>query len=386
MRHFLSASSVSLSRFQFVSSTTDISTQGGTSGIGASLALSLAKRGAQIVLLTHHAPSDFFLVEFIDEIRRASNNDLIYAEQVDLSSLHSIRKFATKWVDNAPPRRLDMLILCAATLTPPGKARVLTDEGIEENWMVNYLANFHLLSILSPAIRAQPADRDVRILFASCSSYIASPPINDGSEALGVKGWSPGKAYARSKLALLLFGNAFQKHLDAYKRPDGAPNNARVIFVDPGFSRTPGTRRWLTRGSLWGLGVYVALWQSAWLFLKSAEAGAESFLFAAMEAGLGRGEGGKLVKECREMVFARVDVRDVEAAGRLWKGSEELVERVEREEAVKRAYTKGEAKKEEKGEAGGKGKEKDGNDGKEGGKGSGTEEKKKSRPRRGKKA
>lgn len=280
-----------------------------------------------------------------------------------------------------------MLILCAATLTPAGTPRVLTEEGIEENWMVNYLANFHLLSILSPAIRAQPADRDVRILFASCSSYIASPPVKDGSEALDAKDWSPGKAYARSKLALLLFGNAFQKHLDAYKRPDGAPNNARVVFVDPGLSRTPGTRRWLTRGSLWGLAVYVALWQGVWLLLKSADAGAESFLYAAMEATLGSGEGAKLVKECREMVFARVDVRDVEGAGRLWKGSEELVERVEREEAVKRAFLKNE----KKGEAGGKdGKdEKDGKvgqDAKEGGKGSGTEEKKKSRPRRGKKA
>ncbi|RDW80850.1 NAD(P)-binding protein-11 [Coleophoma crateriformis] len=316
---------------------------GGTSGIGASVVLELAQRGAQIVLLTHQEPSDFFLVEYIEGLRERTGNEMIYAEQVDLSSLHSIRKFATKWIDNAPPRRLDMIILCAATLTPPGKNRAVTKEGLEESWMVNYLANFHLLSILSPAIRAQPADRDVRILFATCASYIGSPIIGNGDDAMKVKEWSPAKAYARSKLAFTIFGQAFQKHLDAYKRPDGLPMNARVIFVDPGYSRTPGMRRWATRGTLWGLGLYVLLWNNAWLFLKSAEGGAQSFLYAAMDVTLGRGPGGKLIKECREMDFARVDIRDEEVAKKLWEGSEKLIERVEREEAVRRALEKKEA-------------------------------------------
>ncbi|RDW69725.1 NAD(P)-binding protein-6 [Coleophoma cylindrospora] len=316
---------------------------GGTSGIGASIVLELAQRGAQIVLLTHQEPSDFFLVEYIEGLRERTGNEMIYAEQVDLSSLHSIRKFATKWIDNAPPRRLDMIILCAATLTPPGKKRAVTKEGLEESWMINYLANFHLLSILSPAIRAQPADRDVRILFATCASYIGSPIIGNGDDAMKVKEWSPAKAYARSKLAFTIFGQAFQKHLDAYKRPDGLPMNARVIFVDPGYSRTPGMRRWATRGTLWGLGLYVLLWNNAWLFLKSAEGGAQSFLYAAMDVTLGRGPGGKLIKECREMDFARVDIRDEEVAKKLWEGSEKLIERVEREEAVRRALEKKEA-------------------------------------------
>ncbi len=313
---------------------------GGTSGIGAATALSLAERGAQLVLLVHQSPKDIFLVDYIEDLRERSGNELIYAEQVDLSSLYSIRQFATKWIDNAPPRRLDMIVLCGSTLTPPGKSRVVTDEGIEETWMVNYLANFHLLSILSPAIRAQPPDRDIRIIFANCSSYIRSPPIADGSEAMNKKDWTPSKAYARSKLALTIFGQTFQKHLDIYKRPDGLPMNARVIFVDPGYSRTPGMRRWLTRGTIWGLGVYLILWQNAWLLLKSSEGGAQSFLYAAMEATLGRGAGGKMIKECREVDYARTDVKDEKIAKKLWENSEKLIERVEREEAVKRALEK----------------------------------------------
>jgi NAD(P)-dependent dehydrogenase (short-subunit alcohol dehydrogenase family) len=322
--------------------------QGGTTGIGAATAFSLAQRGAQIILLTRQPASDPFIVDYVEDLRARTNNELIYAEQVDLSSTHSIRKFATKWIDNAPPRRLDMIILCAATLTPPGKRRAVTDEGLEETWMVNYLANFHLLGILSPAIRAQPPDRDVRIIFTTCSSYIGSPQLENGDEALNPKSWSPGTAYARSKLALMVFGQAFQKHLDAYERPDKLPMNARVIFVDPGYSRTAGMRRWLTRGSLWGLAAYVLLWHQAWLWLKSAQQGAQSVIYAAMEVTLGRGNGGKLIKECLEVDFARPGIRDEDVAKKLWEGSEKLLERVEREEAVRRALEKKEMDEKEK--------------------------------------
>ena len=133
--------------------------------------------------------------------------------------------------------------------------------------------------------------------------------------------------------------------------------NARVIFVDPGYSRTAGMRRWLTRGSLMGLAVYLWLWHQAWLWLKSAEQGAQSLLYAAMEVTLGVGSGGKLIKECMEVDFARRDVRDEKVAEKLWKGSEELIERIEREEAVRRALDKKEKVEKEKGKAEGKGKE-----------------------------
>ncbi|KAI1825286.1 short chain dehydrogenase/ reductase [Xylaria intraflava] len=310
---------------------------GGTSGIGAAVTRELARRGAQIVLLTRLPPSNPFLADHIGELRQETKNQMIYAEQVDLSSLHSIRKFATKWIDNSPARRLDMVILCANTLTPPGHKRVETDEGIEEMWMVNYLANFHLLGILSPALRAQPVDRDVRIIMPTCSSYIASPGLSD---PLSKKKWSPKAAYARSKLAMMVFGQAFQKHLDAYKRPDDLPMNARVIFADPGFTRTPGMRRWLTRGSIWGLALYVFGYFIPWMLLKSTEMGAQSILYAAMEAQLGRGVGGRLVKECTEVDFARTDVKNEDIAKQLWEASDKLIEKTEKEQAVLRTAEK----------------------------------------------
>lgn len=203
--------------------------------------------------------------------------------------------------------------------------------------MVNYLSTFHLLSILSPAIRAQPPDRDVRVLFGTCSSYIGGSIDLTATETASKSGSA---SHARTKLALMVFAQAFQKHLDAYHRPDKQPNNARVLIVDPGFSRTPGMRRWLTGGSLLGLLAYLAVWPLWWLILKSSEQGAQSFLYAAMEAEYGRGQGGKMIKECKEIKTLRAEVEDEEIAKSLWESSEKQIERLEKQGAAKRALEK----------------------------------------------
>ncbi|KAK4999821.1 hypothetical protein LTR66_001205 [Elasticomyces elasticus] len=357
---------------------------GGTSGIGQEVVRGLASRGAQIILLTQHPLNDPFLVDYIEDLRTSTSNELITAERVDLESLHSIRTFATKWIDNAPPRRLDMVVLCANTLTPRGsKIQVTTDE-VELNWGLNYLANFHLLSILSPALRAQPPDRDVRIIFSTCSSYMggqlpdfpatsASPEKSSGANGSVTKPpkvakptkqskaqtspvtettttFSTSQAYATSKLVLTTFALSFQKHLSSYHRPDKQQPNTRVILVDPGCTRTPGMRRYLTWGSLTGLFLYLIMYPFWWFVLKSPQQGAQSFLFAAMEAAFGRGEGGWLIKEVREVTLARADVMDESVQKQLWEYSEGMVQEAEKRGAVKRALAKKEEEEREKDE------------------------------------
>lgn len=322
---------------------------GGTSGIGAQITRELATRGAQIVLLTHHEPSDAFLVDYIEDLRTQCNNELIYTEQVDLSSLHSIRLFATKWVDNAPPRRLDAIILCANVATPKWGTSRTTIDGVEEEWMVDYLSIYHLLSILSPAIRVQPPDRDVRILFSTCSSYIGGTIDLSNTETAAKSGsW----AHSRAKLALMNFAFAFQKHLDAYERPDKQPMNARALIVDPGYSRTPGMRRWLTGGSLFGLVLYLLTWPIWWLILKSPEQGAQSYLLAIMDPRYGVGGlGGKMIKECGEIEPLRPEARNEEIAKTLWEYSAKQIERLEKQGAVKRALVKKEEEEAAKSDA-----------------------------------
>ncbi|KAF3042262.1 hypothetical protein E8E11_005347 [Didymella keratinophila] len=331
---------------------------GGTAGIGAEVVKGLATRGAQIILLVQQPLSDPFLVDYIEDLREQTGNELITAEHVDLTSLHSIRVFATKWVDNAPPRRLDTIILCANTMTPMGGKAAITEDGLESTWGLNYMANFHLLSILSPALRAQPPDRDVRIIFGTCSAYMAgkmpdfdAKPAAKKSKEAGQTEFEASSVYATSKLALMTFAVAFQKHLNAYVRPDKKPMNARVIMVDPGWSRTPGMRRHLTLGTLWGLALYLIMWPVWWLVLKSADQGAQTFLHAVMEEQWGRGEGGYFLKECRKVGWSRPEINDEELQQKLWSSSEKTIELLEKEGAKRRAIEKKEAEKQEKKEA-----------------------------------
>jgi len=226
----------------------------------------------------------------------------------------------------------------------------MTQDSLDSTWGVNYIANFHLLSILSPALRAQPPDRDVRIIIGTCSSYMGGQlpestmpvkPTKKGkiSEAQVIPS-TPGSVYATSKLALMTFAVAFQKHLSAWKRPDNKPMNTRVILVDPGWTRTPGMRRFLSLGSLWGLSLYLFMWPIWWLFLKSADQGAQTFLYAAMEAQYGRGEGGLLLKECRKYGIMRGEVVDEDVQKKLWEVSEQTIEKLEKESAKRRAAEK----------------------------------------------
>lgn len=259
-----------------------------------------------------------------------------------------------------------MIILCASTAVPSAGQRYRTVDGLDEEWQVNYLANFHLLSILSPALRVQPPHRDVRIIFTTCPSYIGAKfdlsladPAALGAESGAriertksgtgrIKKPLPKKSprlFGLSKLSMNVFAQSFQQHLNAYKRPDGQPPCTRVLTVDPGLCRTPGMRRWLTRGSLWGLLLYLVTWPFWWLVLKSPQQGAQSILYAAMEARYGRDEGGWFVKECRQVDFARTEIKNEEAGKRLWEFSQGQIEAKEKEGAVRRAMEKKEAEK-----------------------------------------
>lgn len=232
----------------------------------------------------------------------------------------------------------------------------MTEDGLESTWGLNYVANFHLLSILSPALRAQPPDRDVRIIFGTCPAYVggklpdfdASPSGKSGKSVKAEPGqiaFTPSGVYATSKLALMTFAVAFQKHLSSYVRPDKKPMNARVIMVDPGWTRTPGMRRFLTFGSLWGLALYLFTWPLWWLVLKSGDQGAQTFLYAAMEAQWGRGEGNYFLKECGRTRWTKSEIEDEAVQKKLWESTQKTVEALEKESAKRRALEKKENEK-----------------------------------------
>ncbi|KAI5785560.1 hypothetical protein DFH27DRAFT_518763 [Peziza echinospora] len=321
---------------------------GGTSGIGEAIVHDLALRGAQIILLVR-STADAFIIDRINDIRESTNNHLIYAEECDLSSLHSIRLFATKWIDNSPPRRLDMVVLCAGVMAPPLSRKRETLDGVEEHWGINYLANFQLLNILAPALRVQPPDRDVRVLVATCTSYMLGELDLTDTQFIrrGYPAIKPWAAYGASKLALMVFVQEFQRRLNSYSRPDKSENNARCFLIDPGNVRTPGTRRFLSLGSLWGLLVYLIMWPFWWLFLKSPDAAMQTFLAGAMSPECATGGGGDMLKECRSTKFGRPEILDPEYAKALWETTEAEIKDLEKKGAIERNKNKAKTDQEE---------------------------------------
>lgn len=108
-------------------------------------------------------------------------------------------------------------------------------------------------------------------------------------------------------------------------------------MVDPGWCRTPGMRRYLTRGSLWGLALYLIMWPFWWLVLKSPVQGAQSFLYGAMEAAFERTGGMVFLKEVIEAQIFRDEVRDESAQKKLWEVTEKAIQALEKEGAARRA-------------------------------------------------
>jgi NAD(P)-dependent dehydrogenase (short-subunit alcohol dehydrogenase family) len=219
-----------------------------------------------------------------------------------LADLYSVRQFATKFIDNTPPRRLDAVVCCAGLMAPPYTPRTSTRDGVEAHLGINYLAHFHLLNLLTPLLKVQPPDRDVRVLLATCSSHILGELDLNDLQFLRRKypSSAPWKCYGAAKMALMIFGVELQRKLSGYKRPDGEPGNVKVYNVDPGLARTPGARRWLSFGSLWGLALYLVTWPLWWLVLKSSDAAAQSFLTGIMSRDFVGRDGGLFLRECKD--------------------------------------------------------------------------------------
>jgi NAD(P)-dependent dehydrogenase (short-subunit alcohol dehydrogenase family) len=318
---------------------------GGTSGIGAALVHDLALKGAQLILLTSQIGENsdnsgkIWITNYIEDLREATNNEMIYAEYCDLSSLYSIRKFATKWLDNSPARRLDGIICLASESLPIGKLRTNSIDGVEIQMAINYLGHFHLLTLLEPALKVQPSDRDVRILVSSClSQNLGEIDLNDLLwENKNYPINKPWKIYGSSKLLLNIFAKEFQRRLENFERPDKQPCGIRINIVNPGIVRSPSTRRFLSMGSIFGLIIYLIFYPIFWILFKSCEQGMQSFLFAINSPNLFNIKGGNYIKECSIIKNeSRKELNDELLQNKIFEITKEKIEKLEKNSAIER--------------------------------------------------
>jgi len=263
-----------------------------TNGMGASVAYDLALRGAQLIILS--SKMDEFTNDFIMDLREKTENELIYSEYCDLSDLSSVRKFATAWIDNITPRRLDGIVLMHGEMQPiMGKKRYekhTSKDGVELQMSINCVGTFHLLNLLKPCIKSQPPDRDVRIVYSTCI-WQALGNVFPEDPCMSQEKFISHKFYSASKLqmSLLLVELHRQLVVGDEKEVKGAEKgdkltkaNISTTIVQPGIMRSGTLRRLISNGTLWALLVLYAgiLYPFLWLFIKNGHGGAQSILYS----------------------------------------------------------------------------------------------------------
>jgi NAD(P)-dependent dehydrogenase (short-subunit alcohol dehydrogenase family) len=113
---------------------------GCNTGLGKAAAIEIAKRGAKLYL----ACRDMAKCEEVrQEIVKLSSNPSVYARELDLGSLESVRKFSERF--HKEENRLDILMNNAGIFMVP---QAKTKDGFEQVMGVNHLGHFLLTNLL----------------------------------------------------------------------------------------------------------------------------------------------------------------------------------------------------------------------------------------------
>ena len=174
---------------------------GGTSGIGLAAAVELSKQGAKVFITSRSQES---AAQTAEEITAVSGNP-VHGFALDLANIASIRRSAKNISQRAPV--VDVLVNNAGIIV--GK-RKETSNGVELTFATNYLGPFLLTQLLTPQLKAAGA---ARILNLSSELYRNAKSGLDFTNLQLDKGYSPSRAYANSKLAVMLFTGELRKRL-----------------------------------------------------------------------------------------------------------------------------------------------------------------------------
>lgn len=197
---------------------------GATDGIGKQTALELARMGHNVLI---HGRSAARVENVIQEVQRTSKNPRIDGLVADFTSLDAVSGLAAQVRKRYD--RLDILINNAGVFM---KERVLTPDGHETTFAVNHLAHFLLTNLLLDLIRASaPA----RIITVSSGTHRSGQIAWDNLQ--GERDYSGYEAYARSKLANVLFAYELARRLQGTRVTSNAlhPGVIRTKLLNAGW-------------------------------------------------------------------------------------------------------------------------------------------------------
>lgn len=272
---------------------------GANKGIGKEVARDFAKRGARVIMGCRDLKK---CEEARKEIALDSNNKSVCCRQLDLSSLKSIRKFASNI--NKDEKDLHLLINNAGVMMDASKKR-LTEDGFEIQMGVNHLGHFLLTNLLLDKLKCSQPSRIINVASAAHSRVEM-----DFSDFNCEKKYVGRDAYGKSKLANILFTRTLSQKLKGTEVITCALHPGLVktdIFQDMSYNKS-----------------YISYWfvsPLSWLILKTPKRGAQVVIHCALSE---RIENGKYYSNCQE-ITPSANALDESVANTLWKISEKWV-------------------------------------------------------------
>lgn len=268
---------------------------GATSGIGLEASVTLAERGATVVMVGRDpAKSDAALAE----VKRRSGSSSVSMLRCDFGSQADIRRLAAAF--RAQHARLDVLVNNAGTVN---ERRELTVDGIEQTFAVNHLGYFLLTSLLLDLVEKSAPARIVNV--SSIGHRQGDLDFDNLQFEHG--GYAIMKAYRRSKLGNVLFTRELARRL--------AGKAVTVTAMHPGGIAS---NIW-TKAPAWSQPI-LAL---AKLFMESSKTGGDRIVFLATSPEV-EGVTGAYFEKNRKVAPARLAEDDL-LAKRLWDVSAKLV-------------------------------------------------------------
>lgn len=270
---------------------------GATSGLGLETARALARGGMAVVV---HGRTPERCEAAVAEVRRTVPDARVEWVAGDLAAQAQVRALAAE-----VRRRHDRLHVLVNNAGAVFQSRRRSPDGIELTLAVNHLAPFLLTAELLGALRAGAPARVVAV-----SSVAHEGALIDFDDLQLERGYRPFAAYARSKLANLLFTYELDRR--------AAGTGVRANAVHPGLVRTAiGAKG----GRLTGLGWWLVQRRHRRLAVGPQD-GARAIVDVAAAPEL-EGVGGAYFAGGRRAVSSPAS-RDPEAAARLWAASEAL--------------------------------------------------------------
>jgi len=178
---------------------------GANTGLGKETALLLALNGAEVILACRSLKKGESAKQ---EILKHNSKAKVQVRVLDLQDLSSIQQFSKDFSKDFA--RLDVLINNAGIMNTPYE---LTKDGFESQLGTNHLGHFALTGLLLKKLKSTKNSRVVTV--SSAAHRFGKMDFKNLLFENG-KNYSPIKAYARSKLANLLFTYELQRQFNVH--------------------------------------------------------------------------------------------------------------------------------------------------------------------------